>query len=217
MKKRVFVIVVCLLAVAGNLVAQQGSPKKLLQFTGIIYNADTNAVVPYVTVTNISHNNQKYAANHQGYFSFVAHEGDTVHLKTIGYKEQYVVIPRTKENKYTAMIKMIPEAINLPELVIHPLPWASIDEFNRDFMSLKIADDEISLAQKNLSHESLMAMAKVAPRSAEEMQTFTSLQNHIQMTNKTINQRYANPLLSPFAWGNLINQIIQGNESRKEN
>lgn len=198
--------------VAASSLAQQ---KKLVQFSGVIHNADTNVTVPYVTVTNVSLNNYTVTANHQGYFSFVAHEGDTVLFTSVGYRSTRVVIPRVREDKYTAMVDMTAEIKELP--MVTPYPWASIDEFNMAFMSLEIADDDIVVAKRNLSPESLAALAAVTPRSAEEIQSFTATQNHIGLSNQAVNQRMANPLLSPFAWGNLIRQISEGNKSRQRN
>lgn len=198
--------------VAASSLAQQ---KKLVQFSGVIHNADTNVTVPYVTVTNLSFNNYTVTANHQGYFSFVAHEGDTVLFTSVGYRSARVVIPRVREDKYTAMVDMTAEIKELP--MVTPYPWASIDEFNMAFMSLEIADDDIVVAKRNLSPESLAALAAVTPRSAEEIQSFTATQNHIGLSNQAVNQRMANPLLSPFAWGNLIRQISEGNKSRQRN
>ncbi|MFC7525441.1 hypothetical protein ACFQRK_15875 [Parapedobacter sp. GCM10030251] len=207
------ILVVCLaIGLAFSASAQQ---RKLVQFSGVIHNADTNVIVPYVTVTNLSYNRQTFTANHQGYFSFVAHEGDTVLFSSVGYRSTRVVIPRVAEDKYTAMVNMTAEIKELP--VVTPYPWASIDEFNMAFMSLEIADDDIVVAKKNLSPESLAALAAVTPRSAEEIQNFSAMQNHIGLTNKAVNQRMANPLLSPFAWGNLIRQITEGNKSRSRN
>lgn len=189
--------------------------KKLVQFSGVIHNADTNVVVPYVSVTNLSYKNYTVNANHQGYFSFVAHEGDTILFTSVGYLSARVIIPKVLEDKYTAMVNMTAEIKELP--MVTPYPWASIDEFNMAFMSLEIADDDIVVAQKNLSPESLAALAAVTPRSAEEIQSYSAMQNHIGLTNQAVNQRMANPLLSPFAWGNLIRQITEGNKSRQRN
>ncbi len=190
-------------------IAQQ---RKLVQFSGVIHNADTNVVVPYVTIRNLSFNDQTFASNHQGYFSFVAHEGDTIAFTSVGYHSARIVIPRVQGDKYTAMIDMTAQITELP--MVTPYPWASIDEFNMAFMSLEIADDDIIVAKKNISPESLAALARVTPRSAEEIQSFSATQNHIGLTNRAVNQRMANPLLSPFAWGNLIRQISEGNKSR---
>lgn len=196
----------------GMLLSASAQQKKLVQFSGVIQNADSNVVVPYVTVTNISYKNQTFAANHQGYFSFVAHEGDTISFTSVGYFSQRYVIPKTNEDKYTAMIKMTAQVTEIP--MVTPYPWASIDEFNIAFMSLEIADDEYETARKNTSPESLAALARTVPRSAEEIQNFNAMQNHIGLTNQAVNQRMANPLLSPIAWGNFIRQIAEGNKSR---
>src|SRR5690606_20140125 len=200
------ILVVCLaIGLAFSASAQQ---RKLVQFSGVIHNADTNVIVPYVTVTNLSYKNQTFTANHQGYFSFVAHEGDTVLFSSVGYRSTRVIIPAVPEDKYTAIVDMKADIKELP--MVTPYPWASIDEFNMAFMSLDIADDDIVVAKKNLSPESLAALADVTPRSAEEIQNFNAMQNHIELSNKVVNQRMANPLLSPFAWGNLIRQITEG-------
>ncbi|GGG98935.1 hypothetical protein GCM10007415_38230 [Parapedobacter pyrenivorans] len=197
----------------GMVVSSLAQQKKLVQFSGVIHNADTNVIVPYVTVTNLSFENYTVTANHQGYFSFVAHEGDTVLFTSVGYRSTRVVIPRVREDKYTAMVDMTAEIKELP--MVTPYPWASIDEFNMAFMSLEIADDDIVVAKRNLSPESLAALAAVTPRSAEEIQSFSATQNHISLSNQAVNQRMANPLLSPFAWGNLIRQITEGTKSRQ--
>jgi hypothetical protein len=34
------------------------------------------------------------------------------------------------------------------------------------------------------------------------------------MMNRNFNQRYANPLLNPFAWGAFIQQIMQGDKKK---
>ena len=196
----------------GIVIPSMAQQRKLVQFSGVIHNADTNVVVPYVTVRNISFNNQTFTSNHQGYFSFVAHEGDTITFSSVGYRSTRIVIPRVREDKYTAMIDMTAEITELP--MVTPYPWATIDEFNMAFMSLEIADDDIVVAKRNLSPESLAALARVTPRSADEIQNFNAMQNHIGLSNNAINQRMANPLLSPFAWGNLIRQISEGNKSR---
>lgn len=184
----------------------------VVQFSGIIYNADTNTVVPYVNITNRS-NKQNLTANYQGYFSFVAHEGDTIVFSAVGYRREAVVIPaNVTDKKFTVIMKMRMEAINLPAVRVYP--WASVDEFNKEFMTMKVADDDLEIAKKNVARESLLAMSKSLPRDAGEIQTMNFQNNHIQLSNKTFNQRGANPLFNPFAWGAFIQQIMQGDKSR---
>lgn len=191
----------------------QTPDKKLVQFSGVIINIDSNTVVPYVTVTNKSAKNQVHAANYKGYFSFVAHEGDTLQFSAIGYKKEGIVIPRDlPERKFTIMVKMKQEIINLPTVRVYP--WASLDDFRREFLTMKFADDDLAIAYKNVSRESLTAMAANLPRDGQEMQSLNFQNNHTRLVNQNMNQRMSNPLLSPFAWGALIQQIMQGDKSR---
>ena len=191
----------------------QTPDKKLVQFSGVIINVDSNTVVPYVTITNRSVDNQVFAANYKGYFSFVAHEGDTLQFSAVGYKREGIVIPANlPEKKYTIMVKMKQEIINLP--TVRVFPWASLDDFKHEFLTMKFADDDLAIASKNVSRESLAAMAADLPRDGQEMQNLNFQNNHTRLTNRNMNQRMSNPLLSPFAWGALIQQIMQGDKSR---
>lgn len=191
----------------------QTSDKNLVQFSGVIINPDSNTVVPYVSITNKTTRNQVFAANYKGYFSFVAHEGDTLVFSAIGYKREGIVIPQDlPERKYTIMVKMKQDVINLPAVQVYP--WASMDDFKREFLTMKFADDDLEIARKNVSRESLAAMAADLPRDGQEMQSFNFQNNHSRLVNKNMNQRMSNPLLSPFAWGALIQQIMQGDKSR---
>lgn len=191
----------------------QAQVKPIVQFSGLVYNVDSNVVVPYVSIINRSDKGKVFSANHQGYFSFVAHEGDTIVFSAIGYRREALVIPANiRDKKYTVIIKLKAEVVNLP--MVRVLPWASIDDFNRDFMAMKFADDDLEIAKKNVARTSLMAMAKTLPRDGTEMNNLNFQNNHIALSNKNMNQRGANPLLNPFAWGALIQQIMQGDKSR---
>jgi hypothetical protein len=59
-------------------------------------------------------------------------------------------------------------------------------------------------------------MIATLPRDGAEMQSFNFQNNHNRLTNRNMNQRMANPLLNPFAWGALIQQIMQGDRSRDQ-
>src|SRR5690606_24997990 len=110
-----FMLVFVLCCSANSLFAQETKSNKLVQFTGIIQNADSSSVVvPFVSITNISYKNQFFAANHQGYFSFVARELDTIEFSAIGYRTTQVVIPESEDSRYTGVIKMKASVTNLP-------------------------------------------------------------------------------------------------------
>lgn len=193
----------------------QTGERRLVQFSGIITNRDSNTVVPYVTITNQTGKDQYFSANYKGYFSFVAHEGDTLAFTAVGYKKESLIIPTNlPDNKYTVLVKIQQEIINLP--AVRVFPWASTDEFKKEFMTMKFADDDLEIAKKNISRESLAAMVASLPRDGAEMQGYNFQANHNRLVNRNTNQRMANPLLNPFAWGALIQQIMQGDKSREQ-
>lgn len=193
--------------------AQQKPEKPLVQFSGIIQNADSvKSIVPNVTITNLTYHNQANAANYKGYFSFVAHEQDTLRFTSIGFAAQTVVIPAgVKNSSYTIMVQLKPQVVNLP--VFKVFPWATTEEFRKDFLSMKLADDDLAQAYKNLSRSALNASNSSVARDPDEMRSADVRDMHNNMMNQ--HSLIPNPLLNPIAWGSLIKQISEGDKSRK--
>jgi len=197
---------------AGLFAQQAPAGKKLIQFSGIITDVDSNFVVPYVTITNKSNKEQRYGANYKGFFSFVAHPGDTLVYNAIGYTDKTIIIPlAVKEAKYTEMVKMKSEIVYLPAVRIYP--WATVEEFTKDFLALKIADDDMEIARKNLSGRSIHGMIRDLPRDAGEISGSNFRIDQERELNRNLVQ--GNPLLNPFAWGKLMQQIFNGDKSRQ--
>lgn len=207
---------IILFTLLSQMVFAQKTDPKLVQFSGIIVNRDSNTVVPFVTITNQTIDKYTaYIANYKGYFSFVAHEGDTLDFTAIGFAKQTLIIPKNlPDDKYTVQVRLKQEVISLPMVRVYP--WASEDEFKKDFLTMKIADDDLEIAKKNVSGPSIMAMAATLQRDGQEIQSMNFNNRHLSMVNKNINQRYANPLLNPFAWGAFIQQITQGDKKRNK-
>lgn len=186
---------------------------KLVQFSGIITDADSNAVVPYVTITNLSNKNQRYAANYQGYYSFIVNPGDTVVFSAVGFTSKTFILPiQIAEHKYTAMIKLKSEIVYLQTVRVYP--WATVEEFTKDFLTMKVADDDMAIAKKNLSPDALKGAILTLPRDGQEISNSNYRYNFDRMVN--VNMRQTNPFLNPFAWGKLIQMISNGDKSRSE-
>jgi hypothetical protein len=201
-----------LLVTTAAFAQQPQQEKPLVQFSGIIHNADSaKIIVPYVNITNAATHKTITASNYEGYFSFVAHEQDTLIFTCVGYATTRVVIPAGVKNKsYTIPVMIQPIIINLP--TFHVFPWATTDEFKKDFLALKVADDDLEIAKKNVSRTTLMALVATLPRDGQEIQDGlyqglnTSIENSHSLT--------PNPLLNPLAWGSFINEITQGDKAR---
>lgn len=210
MKRLIFILLTFITASA---FAQQKNEGALVQFSGVVLSGDSSTVIPYATITNISNKNLVNLANYKGYFSFVAHERDTLRFTSIGYASTVVVIPsNVKDKSYTLQVKLNGKSINLP--IVHIFPWATTDEFRKDFLTMKIADDDLEIARKNLSGKSIASISRSLPRDSKEIQNAWSQNEH----NDIVNQHsFVNPLFNPFAWGALIKEISEGNKSRGVN
>lgn len=202
---------ILLLFIAAGAFAQN-KERPLVQFSGIVYNADSaKNIIPYVTITNNSSNKQTFVSNYNGYFSFVAHERDTLIFTSIGFTPMTIIIPEKLSAKsYTVQIKLKPQIINLP--VFHVFPWATTDEFKKDFLAIKLADDDLEIARKNIQHIiSGGSLINTLPRDGQEIQSAWAQNEHYNVVNS---HSITNPLLNPIAWGTFINQIAAGDKSR---
>ena len=181
----------------------------IVQFSGVVHNADSaSVIVPYVSIVNTTNKNLVNISNYKGYFSFPAHERDTIRFTCVGYAPVIIVIPSNVVTKsYTAQVMLKPQIINLP--VFHVFPWATTEEFRKDFISMKIADDDLAIAQKNLSRTSILSLQRSLPRDGSEMNGFQDFHNSVLNSHSI-----TNPLLNPFNWGSLIKEISDGDKSR---
>jgi len=205
--------IILLLFVTTVFAQSEDKSNKLVQFSGIITDADSNAVVPYVTITNLSNKNQRYAANYQGYYSFIVNPGDTVVFSAVGFTSKTFILPtQIAEHKYTAMIKLKSEIVYLQTVRVYP--WATVEEFTKDFLTMKVADDDMAIAKKNLSPSALKGAILTLPRDGQEISNSNYRYNFDRMVN--VNMRQTNPFLNPFAWGKLIQMISNGDKSRSE-
>lgn len=191
----------------------QTQSKRILQFSGLIRSVGSDLPVGFVSIKNTSYNNQVYISNNEGFFSFVAHVGDTIEFTSVGFDPVTFEIPDVPDDKFTASIRMRAQIVELP--AITPFPWASYEDYVSEFMALGTGEDPIANARKNLSPEALAALSKIVPRNADEIQSYNSIQRHNFMQNRNINQRMNNPFLNPFNWYQFINNIKKGDYSRE--
>jgi hypothetical protein len=110
------------------------------------------------------------------------------------------------------MVKLQSEIVYLKPVRINP--WATVEEFNRDFLTMRVADDDMAIAKKNLSRNSINGMRLTLPRDDQEVSNGNYRYNFDRMVNS--NMRQTNPFLNPFAWGQLMQMISAGDRSRSE-
>ncbi len=154
-KKLFFLPILLLVIIHSSSTAQE---KKLVQFSGIVIHADSLEPLPFVNVINISRNYKGTYTDMRGFFSLVVSVGDTIQISSLGYKKQELVIPKELvNNSLSAIFKLKIDAIDLP--MVYIFPYATIEQFKQAFIKLRLPDDDLMIAQKNLDAATMMALS----------------------------------------------------------
>jgi len=190
----------------------QGDDKSLVQISGVVLTSDS---LDHVSFANIIAKGSHHGtiSDYFGYFSFVAQKGDTIQFSALGFKKAYFIIPDSlTSNKYSLIKIMDPDIYELDEAVIYP--WPSREQFKNAFLNLKIPDDDLAIANKNLSKEEMMRLYY-----AVGMDGSMNYKNYIQ--GKTDQLYYAGQLppqniLNPIAWAKFIQAWKNGDFKKKQ-
>lgn len=193
--------------------AQEAVPdkKELVQFSGVVITADSLMPVPFTSIM-IRNTYRGTISDYYGFFSFVAKMNDTIEFAALGYKKSLFIIPDTLTDQRCSLIQLLnKDTILLKEVVI--FPWPTKEQFKDAFLQLRIPDDDMTRAQRNLHHNELSALSAIMPMDG-------SMNFKYQMEQQSSRLYYAgqlppNNLLNPIAWSKFI-QMWQNGEFRKK-
>jgi len=215
-----YLVLICaLFFTAAGLQAQQTSlvdqnGEALVQFSGMVLDGTNSQLepVPYATIL-IQNDGRGTYANLDGFFSIVAHLGDSVVFSALGYNDVVYVIPDTlTEDKYSIVQLMSRNAIDLPETVV--FPWPSRDHFKLEFLAMDVSSDLQSRASENLTAEKLEALQSSVPMSGRENASYF-LRQQAQKTYY-IGQRPPMNIFSPVAWKQFFDGWKRGDFKKKD-
>ena len=184
----------------------------LIQISGIVVSADSIQPVPFTHIIIINAR-RGTISDYYGYFSFVAQKNDTVLFSSVGYKKGIFVIPDTiSENRYSLIQVLVSDTIMLAETVIYP--WPTKEQFKEAFINLKVPDDDLAIAKKNLDPEQMRQRAEYYGMDGN-----MNYRNYIyNETSKLyyIGQTQPITILNPFAWAQFIKAWREGKFKRKK-
>lgn len=210
MKNWIVVIVILLL---GKVVvfSQDTTRHQLIQFSGVVVSGDSLEPVPYCTVLDKS-SKRGTISDYFGYFSFVAHKGDSIRFSSVGFKTSYYVIPDTlKEDRYSLIHVLTTDTIMLPVAVIYP--WPSKEQFAEAFVNVEIPNDDYKRAVHNLAQAELKEMADGIPMNGSMNYNYQMQQ--VQNKLYYAGQLPPNNLLNPIAWSKFIQSWKNGDFKRQ--
>lgn len=201
---------------------QNNNPKKeqiadtsglrLVQLTGIVLGSDSLNNLPYTTVFDKT-SSRGTITDYYGYFALVAHPGDTLIFRQLGYKTATYIVPKDIPVFGNALIQLM-DVDTLYKKPVNVYPWPSKEEFASAFINLKLEnEDELRRAQRQLSGESLAQIALRVNSDASLAYNAIEQQRLSQLYTK--GQIPVNNLLNPVAWMQFVDAWKKGKLSRQ--
>ncbi len=180
--------------------------KDIIQFSGFVRDSETGAVVPLCAVY-IQNENRGTITGYDGFFTFAAAKGDTILIKSLGYKTFKVAIPNDLENtSFTKEIGLEREVFELKGVTIRPLPTPS--QLRQAMLNLDIPNNLQELAQ-NTIEQSILTDEISKNTNFDGKENFNQyVQSQVgYYYNRYGNQRPGISLTDPFAWARFVKDI----------
>lgn len=183
---------------------------KLIQFSGYAMSADSLMGVPFAHIT-ITNRGLAATAGPDGFFSFAAHEGDTLLFTSVGYKPMVYIIPINLETEKFSVIQLMTKTdYYLPETLI--LPWRR-EDFGTVFINTKPPTDDLERAKRNLEREKLAELGARLERDAYEGTSIALRQTSAK--NYYYGQTPPQNIFNPLAWAEFIRAWKRGDFKKK--
>ncbi len=207
--------------VSGQSKAENGGD--VVQLSGVVAGKSLK-FIPFATV-KIKNTFRGAIAGLDGFYTFAAREQDTIEYSAVGFRKQYWIIPKVantdKKIDHTPMLER--DTIDLPPVVVSP--WPSREHFRQAFLNLKLNDDLMTRARRNLDPAVLAELYEQLEADGHEQQsrTLMNFSNSFYYAGGQTNYNFAGgptlpySLTSPVALYKFINAIKRGDYKKKKN
>lgn len=185
--------------------------KDVVQLYGVVMAANNLQGLPAVSIV-VKGQNRGTISNEQGVFSIAVLKGDEIEFSIIGYKPKSVYIPKNLDgNQYSVIQLMIMDTAFLPTTIIKKR--RSREQFERDFVRVKIPDDALTIARKNTDEAKRRTLMRSLPSDGREAVSNILRQN----ATKYYSAGQAPPMniFNPFAWAEFIQAWKRGDFKNK--
>ncbi len=184
----------------------------VVQIYGIVMTADSLEGIPAVSVI-VKGQNRGTITNDEGVFSIVVMKGDQLEFSSIGFKNKVFEIPRDLEGNYHSLIQlMVTDTQLLPATIIRPRPTRQ--QFERDFVTMYIPDDDIEIARRNTDETRRRMLSRGMPLDGGEASNIYLRQN--ARRHSYIGQQPPQNIFNPFAWSEFIQAWKRGDFKNKK-
>jgi hypothetical protein len=187
-------------------IAQDGTDRQVIQFSGLVVTGDSLTPVAFTTVFRVSDQRGTITDN-LGFFSIPAFAGDTVQFSCIGYMPARYIIPDTLSSSRYNMVQVLGrDTVQIETTFIYP--WPTKERFRKEFLALELPDTKEDLARRNLEAAKLYERMNELEPDAREAYHYAMMRNTQQITYAGMTPMTG--LISPIAWAQFINAWRSG-------
>ena len=184
--------------------------EKLVQLTGRII-TETLEPLPYAHIL-VMNADRGTISDNDGKFSLVVREKDTIMFSTIGYKKYNYIIPEKLDEPFINMdIMLEQDTIYIGEIKIYP--WKTYEEFKEAFVNLKLPDDDMDNARRNIAYIKTQILLDNNPSPGANFRHVMEQQIQESYTRA---QYPSYQILNPFAWSKFFEALKRGDFKRKD-
>ncbi|NCI47132.1 carboxypeptidase-like regulatory domain-containing protein [Sediminibacterium soli] len=183
----------------------------VVQLYGVVMTADSLQGIPSCSVI-VEGKGRGTITSYDGVFSIAVLKGDRITFSSVGYKDRSILIPRDLVgNQYSVIQLLISDTTYLPATILKPRPTR--EQFERDFVNNKVADDMYETARKNTNEATLRELIKAMPADGREAVNYQIR----QQANKAYYSGQLPPMniLNPAAWAEFIRAWKRGDFKKK--
>lgn len=183
----------------------------VVQLYGVIMTADSLQAIPSASVIVVG-TGRGTVTNPDGVFSIAVLRGNRITFSCVGFKDRTIDIPHDLDgNQYSIIQLMVSDTAYLPATILKPRPTR--EQFERDFVNIKIPDDAYEIARKNTDEAQRRILLNSLPADGREAINYQLR----QQANKYYYSGQVPPMniLNPAAWADFIKSWKRGDFKRK--
>ncbi|AKD02371.1 hypothetical protein PKOR_03570 [Pontibacter korlensis] len=189
--------------------AEAQSRQRVVQLSGFVATGDSLYGVAGAGVYVPGTNRGTYT-NEYGYFSMPVLAGDSVLFNALGFKPQYLIIPKNYESQsYSVIMQMQEDPTELPTVDV--FPWPTERDFKEAVANVRLPDKGTAIITKNLDPRRLEELARITPMSDAQNYRFWQQQQIQHQQN-----RIMAPTVNMMAIPGLLRSLLNGDYKRTD-